>query len=141
MLEGVLEAKLSMFLIALLVGMSEENQKAIQGGGGRDLVLGGYGVSALANYNNYGQAIEDAKNKKRAEDLTYGSQRGSRDFGGEISVTGMYRLQKGETVERRGQGGGKTTTVNASININGANDPKAVAAAVRSELYRLSEKH
>lgn len=140
MFDEVLEEELTMFLFSLIQFMDEEGkanrQLVLNDPGARAKLIGkGGGISTLAG----GQFTSLATRPGRLPDpLKLG---GARDFGGDIPVTGMYRLQKGETVTRRGESSGKSTTVSATINVNGANDPHLVAAIVRNEIYKLSERH
>ena len=63
-----------------------------------------------------------------------------KDFGDtHIAKTGEYRLQQGEQVIRRGDGGNRSTVVNNVINVNGAGDPRQVAMVVANEMYKRSK--
>jgi hypothetical protein len=143
MFDEVLEEELTMFLFSLIQFMDEEgkaNRQLVLGDpGARAKLIGkGGGISTLAG----GQFTDLATRPGLLPNpLKLGGGAPTKDFGGEIPVTGIYRLQKGETVTRRGESSGKSTTVSATINVNGANDPHLVAAIVRNEIYKLSEKH
>jgi hypothetical protein len=68
---------------------------------------------------------------------------GIRDFGGKIDTTGYYRLMKGEEVVNpnlNGGGGSKSVTINATINVDGAQDPEFTASVVKRVLYEMAEK-
>jgi hypothetical protein len=138
MFDEVLEEELTMFLFSLIQFMGEEgeaNRKLVIGSeGARAKLIGkGGGISTLAG----GQFTSLATLEGRLPDPL---KLGHRDFGGDVPVTGMYRLQKGEMVTRRGEGD-KSVAISATININGANDPHMVASIVRNEIYKLENKH
>lgn len=133
-LSGVLEDKLTFFLFALLIGLDKKNE-GWAGANAEGMTSAGIGISTLAMRPIWGE-VEDFG---RVKPGTFGA-RGAKDFGGDVPVTGEYRLQQGETVLPRGASTGKTTTVNATINVSGAGDPQSVAIAVRNELYRLSNR-
>ncbi len=135
-LNDVLSDNLTIFLFALLTGMSDGNKKFISENSA-DLVKVGVRMDKLINApgSDWG-SVGVEKFKNEVDPVTYATM----DFGGSIPVTGNYRLQQGEFVSPRGEKPGKSVTVNATINVNGAQDPRAIAVAIREELYRQSER-
>lgn len=137
MLESVLDNKLTMFLYSLVPFMGDEGSEArkLFMENRKSFLENSATMSVLA-----GDTVQGVmENIRSGKDLDHAII-GHRDFGGDVPVSGMYRLQQGETVLRRGEDKGKSTTVMATINVSGAGDPKAVAIAVRNEIYNMSQR-
>jgi len=65
----------------------------------------------------------------------------SKDGGGIIPETGLYKLNKGEKViTQMGAGYGQSNNVNVTIHVNGAQDPTEVSRQIKSTLLNISSK-
>ena len=106
----------------------------------RKAILSGYTAGNLSGpISNYSDKNADEINKIATGNAA--NKNAPKDFGGTIDTTGYYRLQRGEEVVGRadkGLGGG---VINAVFNITEANNAKETAAAVRTEMNRLANRH